>query len=133
MAALSGDSRIMIGPRSVVFAPLPDPGLIVVDEEHDSAYKSEEGIRYNARDLAVALGRFANCPVVLGSATPSAESYVNTRRGRYRMLRLAHRVGDRELAEVEIIDLREHLRIDKARAEQLRIEARDNDAVPRGS
>ncbi len=128
MAALSGDSRIMIGPRSVVFAPLPDPGLIVVDEEHDSAYKSDEGIRYNARDLAVALGRFANCPVVLGSATPSAESYVNTRRGRYRILRLAHRVGDRELAEVEIIDLREHLRVDKARAEQLRIEARDNDA-----
>jgi len=122
MAALSGDSRIMIGPRSVVFAPLPDPGLIVVDEEHDSAYKSEEGIRYNARDLAVALGRFANCPVVLGSATPSAESYVNTRRGRYRILRLTHRVGDRALAEVEIIDLREHLRSEKSHAEKGRIE-----------
>ena len=120
MAALSGDSRIMIGPRSVVFAPLPDPGLIVVDEEHDSAYKNEEGIRYNARDLAVALGRFANCPVVLGSATPSAESYVNTRRGRYRILRLAHRVGDRALAEVEIIDLREHLRAEQLRAEETR-------------
>ncbi len=128
MAALGGDSRIMIGPRSVVFAPLPDPGLIVVDEEHDSAYKSEEGIRYNARDLAVALGRFANCPVVLGSATPSAESYVNTRRGRYRILRLAHRVGDRALAEVEILDLREHLRAGKSRAEQLRVEARDDHA-----
>ena len=115
MAALSGNSRIMIGPRSVVFAPLPDPGLIVVDEEHDSAYKNEEGIRYNARDLAVALGRFANCPVVLGSATPSAESYVNARRGRYRMLRLARRAGERALAEVEIIDLREHLRGDKSR------------------
>ena len=134
MAALSGDSRIMIGPRSVVFAPLPDPGLIVVDEEHDSAYKNEEGIRYNARDLAVALGRFANCPVVLGSATPSAESYVNTRRGRYRILRLAHRVGDRTLAEVEIIDLREHLRSEKSHAEKARIEeARAGDkrgAVP---
>jgi primosomal protein N' (replication factor Y) (superfamily II helicase) len=122
MAALSGDARIMIGPRSVVFAPLPDPGLIVVDEEHDSAYKNEEGIRYNARDLAVALGRFANCPVVLGSATPSAESYVNTRRGRYRILRLAHRIGDRKLAEVEIIDLREHLRSEKSQAEKTRIE-----------
>ena len=128
MAALSGDCRIMIGPRSVVFAPLPDPGLIVVDEEHDAAYKSDEGIRYNARDLAVALGRFANCPVVLGSATPSAESYVNTRRGRYRILRLAHRVGDRTLAEVEIIDLREHLRAEKSRAEQLRVELRDSEA-----
>jgi primosomal protein N' (replication factor Y) (superfamily II helicase) len=115
MAALRGDSRIMIGPRSVVFAPLPDPGLIVVDEEHDSAYKNEEGIRYNARDLAVALGSFANCPVVLGSATPSAESYVNTRRGRYRMLRLVRRVGDRALAAVEIIDLREHLRSEEAK------------------
>ncbi len=120
MAALSGDSRIMIGPRSVVFAPLPDPGLIVVDEEHDSAYKSEEGIRYNARDLAVALGRFAKCPVVLGSATPSAESYVNTRRGRYRMLRLGRRVGDRALAAVEIVDLREHLRAEQAKAEAAR-------------
>ncbi len=128
MAALSGDSRIMIGPRSVVFAPLPDPGLIVVDEEHDAAYKNEEGIRYNARDLAVALGRFANCPVVLGSATPSAESYVNTRRGRYRILRLAHRVGDRALAEVEVIDLREHRRVEKSQAEQLRVEARDSAA-----
>ena len=123
MAALSGDSRIMIGPRSVVFAPLPDPGLIVVDEEHDSAYKNEEGIRYNARDLAVALGRFANCPVMLGSATPSAESYVNTRRGRYRMLRLARRVGDRALAAVEIIDLREHLRAEQA--EQSKDRARE--------
>ncbi|MGH7931827.1 MAG: replication restart helicase PriA, partial [Candidatus Binataceae bacterium] len=110
MAALNGRARIMIGPRSVVFAPLHDPGLIVVDEEHDSAYKAEEGIRYNARDLAVALGQFSQCPVVLGSATPSAESYANVRRGRYRMLRLARRVGDRELAEVEIIDLREHPR-----------------------
>jgi primosomal protein N' (replication factor Y) len=129
MAALSGDSRIMIGPRSVVFAPLPDPGLIVVDEEHDSAYKSEEGIRYNARDLAVALGRFAHCPVVLGSATPSAESYVNTRRGRYRMLRLARRVGDRDFATVEIVDLREHLRAEGACVEAAKKSAGEG---PRG-
>jgi primosomal protein N' (replication factor Y) (superfamily II helicase) len=108
MAALSGAARIMIGPRSIVFAPLHEPGLIVVDEEHDPAYKNEDGVRYNARDLAVTLGRFANCPVVLGSATPSAESFVNARRGRYRMLRLPRRVGDRALAEVEVIDLREY-------------------------
>jgi primosomal protein N' (replication factor Y) len=106
MAALGGQARIMIGPRSAIFAPLHDPGLIVVDEEHDAAYKSEEGIRYHSRDLAVAMGGFAACPVVLGSATPSAESFANTRRGRYRMLRLPRRAGDRSMAEVEIVDLR---------------------------
>ncbi|MBV8053734.1 MAG: primosomal protein N' [Deltaproteobacteria bacterium] len=107
MAALNGDARIMIGPRSAIFAPISDLGLIVVDEEHDSAYKQEEGIRYNARDLAVVLARLASCPVVLGSATPSAESYANGRRGRYRMLQLMRRVQEREFARVEIIDLRQ--------------------------
>ena len=109
MAALSGETRVTIGPRSAIFAPLHDAGLIVVDEEHDPAYKQEEGIRYNARDLAVALGRFSNCPVVLGSATPSAESYANARQERYKLIRLANRVGGRDLASVEILDLRQHL------------------------
>jgi len=107
MAALNGDARIMIGPRSAIFAPINDLGLIVVDEEHDSAYKQEEGIRYNARDLAVVLARLASCPVVLGSATPSAESYANGRRARYRMLQMTQRVQQREFARVEIIDLRQ--------------------------
>jgi primosomal protein N' (replication factor Y) (superfamily II helicase) len=106
MAALGGEARIMIGPRSAIFAPINGAGLIVVDEEHDAAYKSEEGIRYHSRDLAVAMGGFASCPVVLGSATPSAESFANARRGRYRMLRLPRRAGDRAMAEVEIVDLR---------------------------
>jgi primosomal protein N' (replication factor Y) len=108
MAALNGDARIMIGPRSAIFAPIGDLGLIVVDEEHDGAYKQDEGIRYNARDLAVALARFASCPVVLGSATPSAESYANGRRARYRMLQLTRRVQERQFAPVEIIDLLLH-------------------------
>jgi primosomal protein N' (replication factor Y) (superfamily II helicase) len=106
MAALSGETRIMIGPRSIIFAPLPNAGLIVVDEEHDAAYKNEEGIRYHGRDLAVALGGFSQCPVVMGSATPSAESFANARRGRYRLLRLTRRINDRPLAQVEIIDMR---------------------------
>ncbi len=106
MAAIAGEARIMIGPRSVIFAPLPDAGLIVVDEEHDASYKNEEGIRYHGRDLAVALGGYSKCPVVLGSATPSAESFTNARRGRYRLLRLTRRINDRPLADVEVIDLR---------------------------
>jgi len=106
-AALSGQARIMIGPRSAIFAPIQELGLIIVDEEHDPAYKQEEGVRYNARDLAVALGGFSSCPVVLGSATPSAESFSNARNGRYRLLELPRRVQDRPLATVEVIDLRQ--------------------------
>ncbi|MDB5108881.1 MAG: Primosomal protein, partial [Candidatus Binatus sp.] len=106
MAALNGRARIMIGPRSVIFAPIHDAGLIVVDEEHDASYKNEEGIRYHARDLAVALAGYSKCPIVLGSATPSSESFVNSRRGRYRLLRLSHRVNDRAMAQVEVIDMR---------------------------
>jgi len=109
MAALGGEARIMIGPRSAIFAPIRDVGLIVVDEEHDAAYKNEEGIRYHSRDLAVALGGFCNAPVVLGSATPSAESFANARRGRYRLLRLTRRVNDLPMAEVEIVDLRREM------------------------
>ncbi len=108
MAAMSGEARIMIGPRSAIFAPINDLGLIVVDEEHDGAYKQEEGIRYNARDLAVVLARLASCPIVLGSATPSAESYANGRGRRYRLLQLSERVPQRKFATVEIIDLRQH-------------------------
>jgi primosomal protein N' (replication factor Y) (superfamily II helicase) len=114
MAALGGQARIMIGPRSAIFAPLNGLGLIVVDEEHDPAYKQEEGIRYNARDLAVMLGRLARCPVVLGSATPSSESFLNARRGRYRLLRMARRVMERPMAAVEIIDLRQEFKKDPA-------------------
>ncbi len=106
MAALGGQARVMIGPRSVIFAPMHDAGLIVVDEEHDASYKNEEGIYYHARDLAVALAGFSNCPVVLGSATPSSESYANARRGRYRLLRLLRRVNDRAMASVEVVDMR---------------------------
>jgi len=106
MSALGGQARVMIGPRSAIFAPMHDLGLIVVDEEHDASYKNEEGIYYHARDLAVALAGFSKCPVVLGSATPSSESYANARRGRYRLLRLLRRVNDRAMASVEVVDMR---------------------------
>ncbi len=109
MAALGGQARVMIGPRSVIFAPIHDAGLIVVDEEHDASYKNEEGIRYHARDLAVALAGYSKCPIVLGSATPSSESFANSRRGRYRLIRLLRRVNERAMAAVEIVDMRREI------------------------
>lgn len=104
-----GEVRIVIGVRSAVFAPLDRLGLIVVDEEHDPAYKQEEGTRYNARDLAVVRGRIASCPVVLGSATPSLESYSHCQTHRYSLLELPERVEARLLPSVEIVDLRQRL------------------------
>ncbi len=101
-----GEVAIVVGARSAVFAPLPRVGLIVVDEEHDPAYKQEDGLRYNGRDLAVMRAKLSDCPVVLGSATPAMESYFNGTSGRYRTLRLAERVEARPLPSVDIVDLR---------------------------
>ena len=101
-----GEARVVVGTRSAVFAPLADLGLILVDEEHDSSYKQEELPRYNARDTAVMRGKLAGVPVVLGSATPSLESWVNTERGRYALAEMPLRVADRPLPEVERIDMR---------------------------
>jgi len=126
IAALGGQARVMIGPRSVIFAPMHDAGLIVVDEEHDASYKNEEGIFYHARDLAVALAGFSKCPVVLGSATPSSESYANARRGRYRLLRLSRRVNDRAMPSVEIVDMRREV----ADARKLAATKSTNGAAP---
>lgn len=102
-----GEVKIVVGVRSAVFAPLANLGLLVVDEEHDTAYKQEEGVRYNARDLAIVRGKLASCPVVLGSATPSLESYAHSRAGRYTVLELPERVAARQLPGVTIVDLRE--------------------------
>jgi primosomal protein N' (replication factor Y) (superfamily II helicase) len=100
------EARVAVGVRSAVFAPVPDLGLVVVDEEHDGAYKQEDGLRYNARDLAIVRARNAPCPAVLGSATPSIESHHNARTGRYRLLELRERVAERPLPLVEIVDLK---------------------------
>jgi len=121
MAALGGQARVMIGPRSVIFAPIHDAGLIVVDEEHDASYKNEEGIRYHARDLAVALAGYSKCPIVLGSATPSSESFANARRGRYRLIRLLRRINDRAMASVEIVDMRREVAEARKSAETDRV------------
>lgn len=105
-----GEARVVVGTRSAVFAPLENLGLIIVDEEQESAYKQEETPRYHARDTAVYRARLENAVVLLGSATPSLETYHNARAEKYRLLRLASRVENRPLAEVRIVDLREEFR-----------------------
>jgi primosomal protein N' (replication factor Y) len=101
-----GDVDVVVGTRSAVFAPLANLGLIVVDEEHDGSYKQEESPRYHGRDVAVVRARKAGALVVLGSATPSLESYHNAESGRYTLVTLERRVMDRPLASVRIVDMR---------------------------
>jgi primosomal protein N' (replication factor Y) len=101
-----GAVAIVVGARSAVFAPLPRLGLVVVDEEHDAAFKQEDGIRYNGRDVAVMRAKLAGCPAVLGSATPAVETFYNGQTGRYQMLTLPERVEARPLPAVDIVDLR---------------------------
>jgi primosomal protein N' (replication factor Y) len=102
-----GEARIAVGTRSAVFAPVKDLALVVVDEEQDSSYKQEETPRYHARDVAVMRAKMANAVVVLGSATPSLESYFNATKNRYTLVELPDRVEQRPLPEVEIIDMRQ--------------------------
>jgi len=102
-----GDARIVVGTRSAVFAPVSDLALIIVDEEHDSSYKQEETPRYHARDVAVMRAKMANAVVVLGSATPSLESYFNARKNKYALVELPDRVEQRPLPEVQIVDMRQ--------------------------
>lgn len=104
--AMNGSGRIVIGARSAVFAPLADPGLIIVDEEHDGGLKQDDGLRYHGRDLAVVRARIQGAVVLLGSATPAVVSYHNALSGKYRLLTMDKRVGDRSLPKVTIIDLR---------------------------
>jgi primosomal protein N' (replication factor Y) len=110
--ARDGRALIVIGTRSAVFAPLPRPGLIVVDEEHDGSFKQHEGFRYSARDLAVWRARQLSVPVILGSATPSLESMANAAAGRYRRLRLPDRAGAAQPPRFHFVDLRRNVATD---------------------
>ncbi len=104
-ALLEGRYRVAVGARSAVFAPLRDLRLIIVDEEHESSYKQSDGLRYHGRDVAVMRAKFANCPVILGSATPSFESLLNAKKGRYQLLELPERATTRPVPLLEIVDL----------------------------
>lgn len=102
----SGQAVVVVGPRSAVFAPVRDLGLIVVDEEHEPSYKQDETPRYNARDIAVMRGHIEGCPVVLGSATPAMETWLNVSKGKYALARLTKRVEGRPMPRVHIVDMR---------------------------
>ena len=110
----SGRARIVIGARSAVFAPLKDLGLIVVDEEHETTYKQEEAPRYHARDVAIVRAKIEKCVAVLGSATPSLESYHNAVIGKYRLVTLTQRIDEKQMPLMRIVDLRQERRKEKA-------------------
>jgi primosomal protein N' (replication factor Y) len=105
-AVAAGTVNVVVGARSALFLPYAGLGLIVVDEEHDAGYKQEDGVHYHARDMAVVRARIADIPIVLSSATPSVETVVNARRGRYRRLALAQRFGGQHEPAIEAIDLK---------------------------
>ncbi|MGD8898157.1 MAG: primosomal protein N' [Acidobacteriota bacterium] len=104
------DARVVVGARSAVFAPVPDLGLVVVDEEHDAAYKQDESPRYHGRDVAVVRAQLEGCPVLLGSATPSVESHTNALKGKYVGLSMPDRIGARRLPRVDVVDRRQMIK-----------------------
>ena len=108
-----GRARIVIGARSAIFAPVEPLGLIIVDEEHETTYKQEEAPRYHARDVAIMRGQMENAVVVLGSATPSLESYYNCKRGKFALLELPERVDDQKMPHVRVVDMRQAARKEK--------------------
>jgi primosomal protein N' (replication factor Y) len=105
-----GRARVVIGARSAIFAPVEPLGLIIVDEEHEHTYKQEESPRYHARDVAIVRGQMEGATVVLGSATPSMESFYNCSRGKYKLLQLLERVDDQKMPVVRVVDMRQTLR-----------------------
>ncbi|HZL79768.1 MAG TPA: primosomal protein N', partial [Candidatus Limnocylindrales bacterium] len=108
-----GRARIVIGARSAIFAPVEPLGLIIVDEEHEHTYKQEEAPRYHARDVAIMRGQMENAVVVLGSATPSMESFYNCKRGKFTLLELPERVDDQKMPYVRVVDMRQAMHKEK--------------------
>ncbi|MGO4887834.1 primosomal protein N' [Anaerobacillus sp. MEB173] len=104
------DVKVVVGARSAIFAPFENLGIIIIDEEHEGSYKQEENPRYHARDVAIYRGEYHQCPVVLGSATPSLESYARAKKNVYHLLPLLQRVNELQMPSVEIVDMREELR-----------------------
>lgn len=108
--AKRGEIQIMVGPRSALFTPFSNLGLIIIDEEHEQSYKSENSPRYHARETALYRAQMENARLVLGSATPSLEAYTKAKNGEFRLVKLKARFEDRPLPKVSVVDLREELR-----------------------
>ena len=102
--------KVVVGASSAVFAPFENLGIIIIDEEHETSYKQEDNPRYHARDVAIERAKKHQCPVVLGSATPSLESFARAQKGVYQLLTLSKRMNDQDLPSVEIVDMREEFR-----------------------
>ncbi len=113
-----GKKNILIGARSALFCPIDNLGIIVVDEEHESSFKQDEKLKYNGRDCAIMLARFMNCPVILGSATPSLDSWKNASEGKYHLHQLKSRVENRPLPDIEVVDMRLEKDLEKKSSEK---------------
>ena len=130
--AKNGDVDIMIGPRSALFTPFSKLGLIIIDEEHESSYKSETLPRYHARETAIERARMCGASVVLGSATPSVESYYKAKTGEYELLELKHRVAEKPLPKVDVVDLREELKAGNRSILSVRLQELMEDRLKKG-
>ncbi len=126
------EAKVVVGARSSVFAPLDNIGLIVIDEEHESSYKQSESPRYHARDVAIRRAQTHDCPVILGSATPSLESRARASKDVYTLLELKERVNERPLPEVEVIDMREEMKKGNASIFSAPLEANLRDRLAKG-
>ena len=105
-AVRAGNARVIVGARSALFLPFQKLGLIVIDEEHDSSFKQEDGVLYNARDMAIVRAKQAECPIILASATPSLETYCNAQNGKYQHIHLTERFKNAVLPDIELVDMR---------------------------
>jgi primosomal protein N' (replication factor Y) len=132
LRAEKGDIDIMIGPRSALFSPFARLGLIIIDEEHESSYKSETAPRYHAREVAIERARMNGASVILGSATPSVESFYQTELGNYRLLELNNRIGSSRLPDCEVVDLREELRCGNRSILSMRLQELIEERLERG-
>lgn len=133
---VSGDAKIVIGARSAIFAPLKNIGMIIVDEEHSDSYKQDDSNpRYNAKDVAILRGKYHNCPVIMGSATPTLESFARAKKGVFKLLELPNRINGKKLPNIKIIDMNEmmkkttgHFSLDLLNAIKVRLE-RDEQVI----